>query len=153
MQNTPETPPECEDILEPPSFKDAPEDMNSPEYDLYIEKIGAEMDAYAVRSIQAMEEKERLEKRMAEQAALDTVVFNLSQAFENPPSCVFSDHGKALDRNIRILNAAFEYYLEKAAQSNKPDGKIRLAAQMQSQMVRSIDAWRRLEEFHTGKTK
>ena len=88
-----------------------------------------------------------------ERAALDGVVFNLTQAFENPPSSTFLDFSALLDRNARILNAAFEYYLDKAVDSPKADAKIRLAAQMQAQLVRTIDAWRRLENFHQGKTK
>jgi hypothetical protein len=94
-----------------------------------------------------------LENAAAERAALDKVVFNLTHAYENPPPSTFIDYSKLLERHTSILNAAFEYYLDKAVQSSNPDRKIQLAMQMQSRVVRAIDAWRRLEKFLNEKTK
>lgn len=118
-----------------------------------VETAMREADATASRLLAELSEQERLRAIEQERAALDTVVFNLSQTFESPPSSTFLDYSSMLDRNARILNAAFEYYLDKAVDSPKADQKIRLAVQMQSQLVRTIDAWRRLENFHEGKTK
>lgn len=113
------------------------------EWDRYREEV-SRVGAALVKKVQ---EEERLEKIAEEQAALDKIVFNLTRAFEEPPSSTFCDFSKMLDRNARILNAGFEYYLDKAAESPKGDLKIRLAVQMQSQLVRTIDAWRRMENF------
>lgn len=112
-----------------------------------------ETEEIARRILAETAEAQRRQKAEEERAALDTVVFNLTQTFENPPSSTFIDFSQMLDRNARILNAAFEYYLDRAVDSPKADQKIRLAAQMQAQLVRTIDAWRRLEHFHQGKTK
>lgn len=110
-------------------------------------------DSLARRILVGLAEKERVLKIQQERATLDTVVFNLSKTFEEPPPCVFTDFSTMLDRNARILNAAFEYYLDKAEESPRADQKIRLAVYMQSQLIRTVDAWRRLENFHQSKTK
>lgn len=128
-------------------------DINPPAEIVPTDEPERDVDMLARRILADLAENQRIEKIEAERAALDSVVFNLSQAFENPPSSTFIDFSGMLDRNARILNAAFEYYLDKAVESPKADQKIRLAAYMQSQLIRTVDAWRRLENFHQSKTK
>lgn len=150
-----------EHIDETPTYPPKPQrpdhlsedDTTSPEaidywnrFDLWV----AEVQLLAEKAEQAAG---KFEKIAADQAALDMVVFNLTRTFENPPPSTFCDYSELLDRNARILNAGFEYYLDKAAESPKADQKIRLAIQMQGQLVRTIDAWRRLENFLEGKRK
>jgi len=97
--------------------------------------------------------QEEQHKKIAEEAGLiDSVVFKLNQSLdhEDPENPDFS---KILTRNARILNNAFEYYLENADKSKLPDRKIGLGIRMQSQLIRTIDVWRRLENSQNQKTK
>ncbi len=119
------------------------------EWDRYREEVSQ----VAARVVKKAQEEERLEKIAEEQAALDKIVFNLTRAFEEPPPSSFCEFTEVLDRNARILNAGFEYYLDRAAESPKGDLKVRLAIQMQSQLVRTIDAWRRMQNFQERQRK
>ena len=80
----------------------------------------------------------------------DTVVFSLATV--NPDENL-PDFSGMLAGNARILNAAFEYYLENARESKAADAKIMLALRAQGQLSRTIDAWRRLAQFQNGGTK
>lgn len=131
----------------------ADDNDHSPESLEYINRYSEWVAQTVLLNGKAALEEERLAKIAAEKAALDTVVFTLKRTFEEPSPSTFFDYSELLDRNARILNAGFEYYLDKAVESPKADQKIRLAMEMQSQLVRTIDAWRRLEKFLEDKRK
>ncbi len=85
--------------------------------------------------------------------SLDHVVFSLEQSMAETHAKNPIDFSDMLTTNARILNAAFEFYLNKAHQSKTSNEKILLAMRAQSQLARTIDTWRRLANFQNGGTK
>src|SRR5688500_896413 len=115
---------------------------NSPEFDLHMKTV----EKTAANLLHFLEiEKER--------AAIDNVVFSLHQSIADMQAKNPLDFSDMLTTNARILNAAFEYYLDKAHHSPAADHKIVLAMKMQGQLTRTIDAWRRLADFQNRVTK
>lgn len=90
------------------------------------------------------------EKRAAE---LEHIVFALEEQMEYAPPPDAVDMEEMLSMNAAVLNAGFHYYITNAARSRRGDQKILMALNMQSQLTRTIDAWRRLEQFQNERTK
>ena len=131
--------------LQPEESDDPPKGFAT--WDAYY----ADMELQGRMLVKAFAEKEREDQIATEAALIDSVVFKLTQSLEteNPED---PDFAKILTRNAKILNNAFEYYLEHADQSKLPDRKIGLGIRMQSQLIRTIDVWRRLENSQNRKT-
>lgn len=138
MQNTPETPPGYPDDtdLYNEDFGD------SPEFDLYAESL-TKTAANIMRFLEIEEEKK----------AIDNVVFSLEQTILDNQAKNPIDFSDILTTNARILNAGFEFYLNKAHTCAEGDAKILMAMKMQGQLARTIDTWRRLAHFQKGGTK
>lgn len=106
-------------------------------------------EAELVRTARRVAEK-AYEQKLKDRAAMDDIVFRLEAPADTDTPV---DMAAMLASNARALNDAFEYYMGKAGDSPKADFKTMLGIRMQSQLVRTIDAWRRLENFQNGKTK
>lgn len=82
----------------------------------------------------------------AEREAINWMVLSL----DAPDFCALGAEGAVdfsdmLSGNARALNAAFEFYMSRAAQSSANERRILMALRMQAQLTRTIDTWRRLE--------
>ncbi len=97
-------------------------------------------------------ENEVLRQKMTESLMQDLIVYQIETP---PPSAGDGDADMAdmLERNVKILNGGFEYYLREAAKSSTPDRKIGMGMRMQSQLAYTVDVWRRLSDFQNRKTK
>lgn len=64
------------------------------------------------------------------------------------------DFKEILAEQAHVLGAGFDYFLTTAAQSGSAhDKRVMLALKMQSQLTRTIDTWRRLENAQNERTK
>lgn len=117
-------------------------DFNSPDFDLHAQSVER-----TARNMLNFYEAEK------QRQSLDAVVFSLERSMAETQMNNPVDFSDMLTTNARILNAAFEYYLDKAHQSPAADGKIGLAMKMQTQLARTIDVWRRLADFQNRVTK
>lgn len=88
-----------------------------------------------------------------EKKAVDQVVFSLRQSMVDNQAKNPLDFSDILTTNARILNAGFEFYLDKAHESPQAEQKIAMAMKMQSQLARTIDTWRRLANLQNERTK
>lgn len=110
------------------------------------EAAPAEIDAAADRYLHYHMAK-------TERDALDKIVFSLENALAGGAPDGLPDFSDMLAVNAQALHAAFEYYLTCARQSPAGDEKILMALRMQAQLTRTIDTWRRLENFQNDQTK
>ncbi len=88
-----------------------------------------------------------------EEKTLEDIVFSLEMVKVNNNARNPVEFADMLGENAIVLNAAFQFYLDKAHKSPAPDHKIRLALLAQSQLIRSIATWKRIAEMQNGGTK
>lgn len=139
MEHTKDTP----QPQHPGETSDLDEILNDPEK-LAIRAKECDEIARAILRQVAIEDEER---------ALNNMAFSLEMVEIDCATGHPAEFANMLTSNTRVLDAAFKYYLKKAHKADQPDQKIRLAFAAQSQLVRSIETWKRIAQMQIGGTK
>lgn len=108
-----------------------------------LEEIG---DYIAAQKLElAAKNLRHLLKVQEEQVSLDNIVSSLERTIVDAHAGNPSDFSDILAAQTRILDATFNFYIDKAKNGYSEDDKINIALRAQRQTDRTINTWKRIK--------